>query len=224
MPPPPSRRLSTIIPMPPDEVLRKGSGTLCEMLLMVQAYQVRGGGHGAGWSGAGVMFLERQPRQGRASRLIRQRWRQRWCVRVPLRPSQRRSPGRLPCPHMSARRPRTCLTPASRSLPPSISLSPRRPASWPPTSTPARVSACSRATCWRARPTSEERWRPSSQVGVWGEGVAGRLLFCLCVGLSIVGGIFGGKVEAIESGGCSGEGGGWQGGCFSVFVFAFLWG
>ena len=38
---PPPRRLSTIIPMPPDEVLRKGSGTLCEMLLMVQAYQVR---------------------------------------------------------------------------------------------------------------------------------------------------------------------------------------
>lgn len=32
--------LSTVIPMPPDEVLRKGSGTLCEMLLMVQAYQV----------------------------------------------------------------------------------------------------------------------------------------------------------------------------------------
>jgi hypothetical protein len=32
--------LSTIIPMPPDEVLRKGSGTLCEMLLMVQAYKV----------------------------------------------------------------------------------------------------------------------------------------------------------------------------------------
>ncbi|DBA81285.1 TPA: hypothetical protein ACH3X2_006902 [Trebouxia sp. C0005] len=30
--------LSTIIPMPPDEVLRKGSGTLCEVLLMVQAY------------------------------------------------------------------------------------------------------------------------------------------------------------------------------------------
>lgn len=33
--------LATIIPMPPDEVLRKGSGTLCEQLLMVQAYQVR---------------------------------------------------------------------------------------------------------------------------------------------------------------------------------------
>ena len=33
--------LSTIIPMPPDEVLRKGSGTLCEVLLMVQAYEVR---------------------------------------------------------------------------------------------------------------------------------------------------------------------------------------
>ncbi len=33
--------LSTIIPMPPDEVLRKGSGTLCEMLLMVQAFQAR---------------------------------------------------------------------------------------------------------------------------------------------------------------------------------------
>ncbi|KAK1431332.1 hypothetical protein QVD17_07789 [Tagetes erecta] len=30
--------LATIIPMTPDEVLRKGSGTLCEMLLMVQAY------------------------------------------------------------------------------------------------------------------------------------------------------------------------------------------
>ena len=29
--------LCTIIPMPPDEVLRKGSGTLCEALLMVQA-------------------------------------------------------------------------------------------------------------------------------------------------------------------------------------------
>lgn len=25
--------------MPPDEVLRKGSGTLCEQLLMVQAYR-----------------------------------------------------------------------------------------------------------------------------------------------------------------------------------------
>ncbi|KAH7426493.1 hypothetical protein KP509_10G003400 [Ceratopteris richardii] len=31
--------LATIIPMPPDEVLRKGSGTLCEMLLMVQAFR-----------------------------------------------------------------------------------------------------------------------------------------------------------------------------------------
>ncbi|KAJ8568462.1 hypothetical protein K7X08_027995 [Anisodus acutangulus] len=31
--------LATIIPMPPDEVLCKGSGTLCEMLLMVQAYK-----------------------------------------------------------------------------------------------------------------------------------------------------------------------------------------
>ncbi|EHA8586834.1 hypothetical protein COCNU_scaffold001050G000020 [Cocos nucifera] len=31
--------LATIIPMTPDEVLRKGSGTLCEMLLMVQAYK-----------------------------------------------------------------------------------------------------------------------------------------------------------------------------------------
>ncbi|WZZ56835.1 hypothetical protein YC2023_056942 [Brassica napus] len=30
--------LATIIPMVPDEVLRKGSGTLCEMLLMVEAY------------------------------------------------------------------------------------------------------------------------------------------------------------------------------------------
>ena len=30
--------LCTIIPMPPDDVLRKGSGTLCESLLMVQAY------------------------------------------------------------------------------------------------------------------------------------------------------------------------------------------
>lgn len=50
--------LSTIIPMPPDEVLRKGSGTLCEMLLMVQAYQV-GLGRG-GWDmrgGARVMWV-----------------------------------------------------------------------------------------------------------------------------------------------------------------------
>lgn len=30
--------LCTIIPLTPDEVLRKGTGTLCEMLLMVQAY------------------------------------------------------------------------------------------------------------------------------------------------------------------------------------------
>jgi DNA polymerase epsilon subunit 1 len=30
--------LCTIIPMEPDAVLRKGSGTLCEMLLMVRAY------------------------------------------------------------------------------------------------------------------------------------------------------------------------------------------
>ena len=30
--------LSTVIPMSPDEVLRKGSGTLCESLLMVEAY------------------------------------------------------------------------------------------------------------------------------------------------------------------------------------------
>ena len=30
--------LATIIPMTPDEVLRKGSGTLCELLLMVEAY------------------------------------------------------------------------------------------------------------------------------------------------------------------------------------------
>jgi len=30
--------LSTIIPMAPDEVLRKGSGTLCESLLMVEAF------------------------------------------------------------------------------------------------------------------------------------------------------------------------------------------
>jgi len=31
--------LATIIPMPPDEVLRKGSGTLCEQLLLVEAYR-----------------------------------------------------------------------------------------------------------------------------------------------------------------------------------------
>jgi DNA polymerase epsilon subunit 1 len=31
--------LCTIIPLGPDSVLRKGTGTLCEMLLMVQAYQ-----------------------------------------------------------------------------------------------------------------------------------------------------------------------------------------
>jgi DNA polymerase epsilon subunit 1 len=32
--------LATIIPLSPDDVLRKGSGTLCEMLLMVEAYRV----------------------------------------------------------------------------------------------------------------------------------------------------------------------------------------
>jgi DNA polymerase epsilon subunit 1 len=31
--------LCTIIPMPPNDVLRKGSGTLCEQLLMVEAYR-----------------------------------------------------------------------------------------------------------------------------------------------------------------------------------------
>ena len=31
--------LATVIPMSPDEVLRKGSGTLCESLLMVEAFQ-----------------------------------------------------------------------------------------------------------------------------------------------------------------------------------------
>jgi DNA polymerase epsilon subunit 1 len=31
--------LCNIIPLNPDEVLRKGSGTLCETLLMVEAYQ-----------------------------------------------------------------------------------------------------------------------------------------------------------------------------------------
>lgn len=31
--------LCTIIPIPPDEVLRKGSGTLCENLLMASAYE-----------------------------------------------------------------------------------------------------------------------------------------------------------------------------------------
>ena len=33
--------LATIIPLPSEDVLRKGSGTLCEALLMVEAY--RGG-------------------------------------------------------------------------------------------------------------------------------------------------------------------------------------
>jgi len=31
--------LCTIIPLPPDDVLRKGSGTLCESLLMVEAFR-----------------------------------------------------------------------------------------------------------------------------------------------------------------------------------------
>ena len=31
--------LSTIIPLGPEDVLRKGSGTLCEALLMVEAYR-----------------------------------------------------------------------------------------------------------------------------------------------------------------------------------------
>ena len=38
--------LATIIPLPPDEVRRKGSGTLCEQLLMVEVggAGVQGGG------------------------------------------------------------------------------------------------------------------------------------------------------------------------------------
>lgn len=36
--------------MPPDDVLRKGSGTLCEALLMVQAYKVQLGRHALGRS------------------------------------------------------------------------------------------------------------------------------------------------------------------------------
>eukprot|EP00975_Prorocentrum_lima_P049980 10465772-Prorocentrum_lima.AAC.1 len=31
--------LSTVIPLGPEDVLRKGSGTLCESLLMVEAYK-----------------------------------------------------------------------------------------------------------------------------------------------------------------------------------------
>jgi DNA polymerase epsilon subunit 1 len=31
--------MSTIIPMGPEDVLRKGSGTLCESLLMVEAFK-----------------------------------------------------------------------------------------------------------------------------------------------------------------------------------------
>ena len=68
---PPPRRLSTIIPMPPDEVLRKGSGTLCEMLLMVQAYQVRRRWLFASFGGSGVVVV-----QGGRHAVIRQRWRQ----------------------------------------------------------------------------------------------------------------------------------------------------
>lgn len=40
--------LATIIPMPPDEVLRKGSGTLCEQLLMVEVRVAGAGGEGGG--------------------------------------------------------------------------------------------------------------------------------------------------------------------------------
>ena len=52
--------LATIIPMPPDEVLRKGSGTLCEQLLVVQAFQVcvcvvGGGGQRWGHRGRHLM-------------------------------------------------------------------------------------------------------------------------------------------------------------------------
>ena len=47
--------LSTVIPMPPDEVLRKGSGTLCEALLMVEAHKVT---HlGLGFSFFAAFFL-----------------------------------------------------------------------------------------------------------------------------------------------------------------------
>ena len=57
--------------MPPDEVLRKGSGTLCEMLLMVQAYQVRRRWLFASFGGSGVVVV-----QGGRHAVIWQRWRQ----------------------------------------------------------------------------------------------------------------------------------------------------
>jgi hypothetical protein len=70
-PPPPSYihpfifSLATIIPMPPDEVLRKGSGTLCEQLLMVQVRPVgvQRGGAGA----ADAHAAARASATGRAS-------------------------------------------------------------------------------------------------------------------------------------------------------------
>lgn len=55
-PPPLPRSLSTIIPMPPDEVLRKGSGTLCEMLLMVQV-RLQTGRKGCGVAWCGVVCV-----------------------------------------------------------------------------------------------------------------------------------------------------------------------
>lgn len=72
-----TRRLSTIIPMPPDEVLRKGSGTLCEMLLMVQAYQVRRGApcclleHSVHCWGRCLLCRWRVRRGGAAARSVR---------------------------------------------------------------------------------------------------------------------------------------------------------
>ncbi len=49
--------LATIIPLPPDEVLRKGSGTLCEMLLMVEAYKVCVWLYLGGWGREGAPQL-----------------------------------------------------------------------------------------------------------------------------------------------------------------------
>lgn len=48
--------LATIIPMPPDEVLRKGSGTLCEMLLMVQVNHRRPINYALCWNYGSLML------------------------------------------------------------------------------------------------------------------------------------------------------------------------
>ena len=140
--------LSTIIPMPPDEVLRKGSGTLCEMLLMVQAFKVSHDYHGlkadSGMSVCSGTLLKS------SSKIV--------LPHVPIKMSAAYTLYRTGLNGNSS----STLTAASRVDKPCMQdllpacamyLESCRPMWWRPTSTQLWRSPCSEGTSWRARPT-----------------------------------------------------------------------